>query len=203
MPIGSIIPYAGSTVPAGYLECDGTAVSRTDYAELFSVIGTTYGNGDGSTTFNLPDMGGRVPMGVSVNHILGSMGGEETHALEESEIPAHSHTVPEHGHSHTITATTPKFVHSITQPVMKYSQLNNATTAAGGGSQVTAYSTKTSASMTRSTNVAVSAHAEANCTMSGAITDCDVLTTGNAGSGTAHNNMMPFLALTYIICVNE
>ncbi|MBR2008287.1 MAG: tail fiber protein [Alistipes sp.] len=54
-PTGSIKPFAGTTIPDGYLLCDGSAVSRTTYAALFAVIGTTYGTGDGSTTFNLPD----------------------------------------------------------------------------------------------------------------------------------------------------
>lgn len=55
---GQIITYAGTTAPSGYLACDGSAVSRTTYANLFAVIGTTYGEGDGSTTFNLPDFSG-------------------------------------------------------------------------------------------------------------------------------------------------
>ena len=59
---GMIKPFAGTTVPTGYLLCDGSAVSRTTYADLFAAIGTTYGSGDGSTTFNLPDLTNRVPM---------------------------------------------------------------------------------------------------------------------------------------------
>lgn len=58
------VPYAGSTVPTGWLECDGSAISRTTYADLFTAISTTYGTGDGSTTFNLPDMRGRVVVGA-------------------------------------------------------------------------------------------------------------------------------------------
>lgn len=54
-PIGVILPYGGDTAPTGYLECNGSAVSRTTYADLYAVIGTKYGEGDGSTTFNLPD----------------------------------------------------------------------------------------------------------------------------------------------------
>ena len=54
MPVGSIIPYAGTTIPAGYLLCDGSAISRTTYSALFAAIGTTYGAGDGNSTFNLP-----------------------------------------------------------------------------------------------------------------------------------------------------
>ena len=56
MPVGCVIPFAGAAAPTGWLLCQGQAVSRTTYAQLFSVIGTTYGSGDGSTTFNLPDM---------------------------------------------------------------------------------------------------------------------------------------------------
>ncbi|MBX2989398.1 MAG: tail fiber protein [Bdellovibrionaceae bacterium] len=64
VPAGGIIPFGGTVAPAGYLLCDGSAVSRTIYAELFSVIGTNFGSGDGSTTFNLPDLRGRFLRGV-------------------------------------------------------------------------------------------------------------------------------------------
>ncbi len=63
-PVGIISPYGGASAPAGWLLCDGSAVNRTTYAALFAVLGTTYGAGDGSTTFNLPDMQGRVPIGA-------------------------------------------------------------------------------------------------------------------------------------------
>lgn len=81
MPIGAVIQYAGSTAPTNWLICDGSAISRITYAELFSVIGTTYGAGDGSTTFNLPNLKGRVPVGVNSSdtdfNSLGKTGGEK------------------------------------------------------------------------------------------------------------------------------
>jgi microcystin-dependent protein len=61
MPTGVILPYGGTTAPTGWLACDGTAISRTTYASLFTSIGTSFGVGDGSTTFNLPDLRGRFP----------------------------------------------------------------------------------------------------------------------------------------------
>jgi microcystin-dependent protein len=63
-PVGAVLPFAGSSAPAGYLLCDGSAVSRTTYANLFTAIGTTHGEGDGSTTFNIPDYRGRFLRGV-------------------------------------------------------------------------------------------------------------------------------------------
>ena len=66
VPVGTLIDYAGSTAPTGYLVCDGSAVSRTTYADLFSVIGTLYGTGDGSTTFSLPNLIDRVKQGASI-----------------------------------------------------------------------------------------------------------------------------------------
>ena len=76
---GSITMYAGATAPDGWLICDGSAVSRTTYADLFSVIGTTYGSGDGSTTFNIPNLKGRVPVGLDTSDTdfdtLGEKGG--------------------------------------------------------------------------------------------------------------------------------
>ena len=74
-PPGLISMFAGSTAPTGWLICDGSAVSRTTYADLFSAIGTTYGNGNGSTTFNLPNLQGRVPVGYkSSDSDFNSMG---------------------------------------------------------------------------------------------------------------------------------
>ena len=64
VPVGTMIAFGGSSLPDGYLLCYGQAISRVDYAELFSTIGTTYGSGNGSDTFNVPDLRGKTPMGI-------------------------------------------------------------------------------------------------------------------------------------------
>lgn len=95
---GIILPFAGSdsSIPSGYLLCDGSAVSRTDYADLFAVIGTNYGTGDGSTTFNLPSLKGRIVVGLDSDDTdfdsIGATGGEKQHTLTVDEIPSHNHT---------------------------------------------------------------------------------------------------------------
>lgn len=95
MPIGTIQMYAASTAPTNWLTCNGQAISRATYSALFTLIGTTYGAGDGTSTFNLPDLQGRVPTGYAPGNTkfdtMGETGGEETHVLTISEIPAHDH----------------------------------------------------------------------------------------------------------------
>lgn len=196
-PAGVVITYAGSTAPEGWLLCDGSAVSRDTYATLFNVIGTTYGVGDGSTTFNLPDLSGRVVIGVSGTHALASTGGSETHTLTESELPAHSHIVPSHGHANDITAKTPTLTHTITQPVFQYVSPNYKATATN--QNVSAYSSTDTGTASRSASATVSNHAETACTMSGGVTACDAFDTDTYGTDGAHNNMQPYLSVNYII----
>jgi microcystin-dependent protein len=102
-PVGSIVNYAGTSAPAGWLLCDGSAVSRTDYARLFDALGTTYGAGNGSTTFNLPNLADRVPVGPG-SRSVGTTGGASTVALSVANMPAHNHN-SSGGHSHTVVGT--------------------------------------------------------------------------------------------------
>lgn len=99
VPAGTVFPTGRSSAPEGFLMCEGQAVSRSTYAELFSAISTTYGPGNGTTTFNLPDLRGRVPVGadgaagrLSANDALGNASGAETHTLTEAQMPAHAHS---------------------------------------------------------------------------------------------------------------
>lgn len=110
LPAGIVSPYGGTTEPSGWLFCYGQAINRVVYAALFSAIGTTYGAGDGSTTFNLPDLRGRTVAGQddmggsSANRltglsgglngdVLGASGGSQSHTLITAEIPSHQHSV--------------------------------------------------------------------------------------------------------------
>lgn len=101
---GTIVPWTVSAAPTGYLECDGAAVSRTTYSVLFGVIGTTYGAGDGSSTFALPDLKDRVIYGKSGTVSLAATGGSA-----DATLPSHTHTatssVTDPGHNHDINLT--------------------------------------------------------------------------------------------------
>jgi len=108
VPVGAIVPYGGSAAPPGFLLCDGTPANRTTYAQLFAVLGTSYGAGDGSTTFGIPDLRGRTLVGAGTGTGLtartnGQTGGEETHALTNAEAAPHTHAYTENGHTHDIT----------------------------------------------------------------------------------------------------
>lgn len=97
LPIGVIMAYGNETPPNNWLLCDGREVSRTEYADLFAVIGTRYGAGDGSTTFNLPNKKGKVSVGLDTSDSdfssIGKKGGEKKHTLTENEMPQHNHSI--------------------------------------------------------------------------------------------------------------
>lgn len=119
VPVGSVVAYAGATAPDGWLLCNGQTPSRTTYANLFAVLGTTYGAGDGST-FGLPDPMGRAIIGAGAGtglttRALAANGGAETVTIGSANLPTHSHTLSAHthtsaAHSHTLSAHT----HAIT-----------------------------------------------------------------------------------------
>ena len=114
LPTGVILPYGGTSAPSAFLLCYGQAISRTTYAALFTAIATTYGTGDGSSTFNLPDLRGRVVAGQddmggsSANRLtspingdtLGAAGGSQSHTLTVAQTPSHSHGVYYHAGYH-------------------------------------------------------------------------------------------------------
>ncbi len=201
MTAGIVMPFAGSTAPQGWMLCDGAAVSRTTYAALFAVIGTIYGAGDGETTFNIPNLAGRVVIGSSQSHALGTTGGSETVTLTSDQLPAHVHEVPQHGHENDIAVQTPVLTHSITQPMYTYKKPNNikvngVTTA----SQISGTSTQTAS---RTTDVSISAHSAASCTKGGSVTAQSSFNSGSYGGGAGHNNMQPYTAVNYLICTGE
>jgi microcystin-dependent protein len=104
IPTGTIVPWSSASVPSGFLECNGQAVSRTTYAALFAIVSTTYGVGDGSSTFNVPDLQDNVAVSKSPNKALASTGGANTVAatgnvggstanatLSTPQLASHSH----------------------------------------------------------------------------------------------------------------
>lgn len=123
IPTGVIEMFAGSTAPDGWLICNGSAVSRSVYQSLFKVIGTTYGVGDSNTTFTLPDIRGRCPMGVGsgpslTTRALAATAGAETATLAITNLPSHTHTAtigtdsPTHSHtSNTVTGASANHQH--------------------------------------------------------------------------------------------
>jgi microcystin-dependent protein len=121
IPSGSLLMWPTGSAPAGYLLCDGTAVSRTTYAALFAIIGTTYGVGNGSNTFNIPDFRGRFPLGVSGSYGLATTGGSA-----DAVVVSHTHTAtsvvtdPSHSHN-TVT------INSFGAPIDGYAMGNTPT----------------------------------------------------------------------------
>jgi len=175
-PVGTITMFAGSAAPDGWLICDGSSVSATTYADLYSVIGTTYGGS--SSNFYLPNLKGRVPVArdpadASFNAV-GNHGGEKTHALTANEMPSHMHTVDPPS---TYTNTTGNHSHTYTQP----SAMSN-----GDQQGIPDY-----VSVTTGTTSAAGDHYHS--------VDIGAFYSGSTGSGAAHNILQPFFVLNFII----
>jgi microcystin-dependent protein len=178
IPVGTIFDYAGTTPPSGYLLCYGQAVSRATYADLFALLGTAFGTGDGSTTFNLPDLRGRVSAGKD------DMGGSAASRLTNAVSGVTGTTLGASGGAQSVTLTT--------------AQLASHTHA--GTTNTTGAHTHTAASTGGPANVSgglVHALDIGNTGSSG--NHSHTFTTDAAGSGQAHSNVQPTLILSKII----
>ena len=177
-PVGSIMIWAGSTAPTGWLLCDGTAYSTAAYPALYAVIGTTYGSGSG--TFLVPNLKGKIPVGLDASQtqfdVRGETGGEKTHIISTAELPAHNHGV-----GTLATSNTGSHTHPYTAP-------NNSPTSDkaddDGCSSCIPITPRTVAGTTSS---------------SGDHTHSISGSTANSGSGTAMNVLQPYIVLYYII----
>ena len=134
VPTGGMVAWTTSSAPTGWLICDGSAVSRTTYADLYAVVGDTYGSGDGTTTFNLPNIKGRVVVGLdsadAAFDALAETGGSATHTLNTAEIPAHTHTQDAHTHTANSAVDNAPHSHPASTGVANAPHSHNASTGA-------------------------------------------------------------------------
>jgi|TARA_R100000084_G_scaffold5542_1_gene2164 microcystin-dependent protein len=138
VPTATIIPWSDSSLPSGFLECNGQAVSRTTYAALFAIVATTYGSGNGSTTFNVPDFKDNIPLGRSNSKALASTGGANTVASTGNiagSTANHTLTTPElASHSHTLASKDgPGAASNVEMPFNNKQANNGGTTGSTGG----------------------------------------------------------------------
>lgn len=172
-PVGGLMPFAGAAPPVGWLLCNGAQVSRVNYKSLFDVIGTTWGAGDGATTFGLPDMRGRSPIGAGQGagltfRALGGAVGIEAVQLTTPQMPDHAHDINDPGHRHRVFTSNPA---GVGQASIGYG-------GAGGA-------------IYRDENELGTKLIEPSLT--------NITSTAGKGNDQAHENMQPSLAVNYLI----
>jgi microcystin-dependent protein len=214
--LGTVFAWPSVTPPAGSLICDGSAQSRNTYANLFNLIGTTFGPGDGATTFNLPDLRSRMIVGGGqgtglTNRLLGVTGGEENHVLLVAELASHGHSISDPGHAHTLPAhghgfNDPGHNHGVSDPGHLHNipyGINSWGATAGGTTifvGLTGQNANTGASGTGiSLGASGTGCSVANAGAIGVSASGTGIGVQANGSNTGHNNMPPFLVLTWCI----
>lgn len=223
VPSGAILPYGGATAPsAGWLLCNGAAISRSTYATLFAIIGTAFGVGNGTTTFNLPDFRGRVPVGID------NLGGTAANIIQRSTTITTTNGSPTATVASATGLVVGQYVVSTNVPAgttvsaivgTTLTLSANATASAGGvaarfsqfanDAQVIGAVGGVSSHVLITAQLAAHSHTTTNATADNTagstyVRVSDVLNartfaTGNAGGDQAHPNMQPSVATNYII----
>ena len=205
LPTGAVIPFAGTSAPAGWLFCHGQAVSRTTYARLFAVIGTTYGAGNGSTTFNLPDLRQRFPLGKAASgtgSALGETGGRIDHT---HNVPPHQHGLASHTHSMTHThQVNPPSTFTTFEGQHNHGGQTGYDVAVGGqdrwepfeGPDVHRHNISSDGNHRHSVDIAAFTSGASSASSTG---PPSTTSTGNSGTLETSSNNPPYLVLNYII----
>ncbi|MFB9326036.1 phage tail protein [Paenibacillus aurantiacus] len=184
--VGMIMPWPMNWAPVDWLPCDGRELNIQQYAALYSLIGVTYG-GNATTNFKLPDLRGRVPVGMGqqpggANYVIGTVGGTETTTLTNSQLPPHNHTFS--GTANVSIGAPANTGDATTNTPAANTSLSVAKDSSGDVANI--YNTTAPTMMTASMN--------ATASVSG--------TTGVAGTGMPFSNVQPYQTINYIICVN-
>lgn len=211
VPTASVLPFAATTAPTGFVFCRGQAISRTTYAALYAAIGTTYGAGDGSTTFNVPNLQTRVPAGLDASgtpdtsfDVLGETGGSKdavaahTHGVGTYAASTTATTASSGSHAHTQSATSDLNNHKHNVPARQTSSTSHthtgsATVAAGfSGTDVNIESYAPIDLNIETTIDSGGSHTHT-------VTATTTLSGSSASSGTSGGNLSPYIVLNYII----
>jgi len=199
-PIGVIRFFAGSVIPDGWLSCDGSNVNRNTYADLFKVIGTTFGSGNSNNTFTLPDMRGRMPIcagaGSSLTaRTLGSNIGAETATLSVANMASHTHTA-------TVGTQSANHTHTGTSGGVSVDHTHGWGRNVGSfGSYGIMDGANRSANGTPNTQGANQNHTHATTTGTESANHNHAVTNSNTGGGTAFSIMPPSIVVNFIIKV--
>lgn len=198
VPVGSVVPYAGTNVPANWWVCEGQLLNRTSYSTLFAAIGTSWGAGDGTTTFALPDLRGRTLVGqdsaanrTPAATAIGAAAGSATVALTTAQLPAHNHVVDP---AVATTSSSGSHRHGISaNVVLQKAQVGypDEDIWGNGYNQTPAYAFPADDPDRWTTTDGAHTHT----------VDIPATATTSTGSGTAHENMPPFATIRWIIRV--
>lgn len=193
-PIGTIICFAGQLVPQGWVLCDGSEISKSEYPNLFSVIGNTYGTPVNSSNFILPNLQQRIPLGKSNSNNLGDNGGNSNITLSTNQLPSHNHTGTTNIaglHTHTATDLGHNHLYNDAYFAENRSGGQNVygTSSSTDYDNDYIYRTPTPTTSTGFANISVANNGEHTHTF----------TTSSTGSNSSVNIMNPYLVLNYLI----
>jgi len=182
--LGTVLPWAPTYAPRGWAFCQGQILPIAQNSALFALLGTTYG-GNGQTTFALPDLRGRIPLGAgqgpgTSNYTLGEMAGNETVTLTQAEMPQHIHPI------------------QVTPSTLHVSSANADTAVAANGATIGTAGVGAGRDFTQTLGFNSLAP---DVTLNAASVTTPTVTEGVAGGSQPHNNLQPFLSLNFIICL--
>lgn len=197
VPVGGILDFPIATPPSSQWHlADGTAISRAAYPSLFTLIGTTFGVGNGTTTFNLPDYRDRMSIGAGTTYAAAATGGASTHTLTKAEIPTGLHTLTDPNHTHSITD--PNHSHGVTDPGHVHSISGKSS---GAGTTVAMTLSATNQSQNTGSNTTGVTVNSGSTGITGANSASSGVSLNDLAGGTSHSILNPYLSMYKLIRV--